>query len=71
MVVKRCTSSAFSAQHRRRGTRGRHRGCCRARGSRRWSPSRSYLFGANQCLNDAVTTYLTTGERPAEDLVCS
>ncbi|MCS7483784.1 alpha/beta hydrolase [Umezawaea endophytica] len=31
----------------------------------------AYLLGANQCLNDAVTTYLTTGERPAEDLVCS
>ncbi|MGC7096822.1 alpha/beta hydrolase [Amycolatopsis lurida] len=31
----------------------------------------AYLIGPNQCLNDAVTAYLTTGERPADDLVCS
>lgn len=31
----------------------------------------AYLFGENQCLNDAVTDYLATGKRPADDLACS
>ncbi|MFF8550582.1 alpha/beta hydrolase [Streptomyces albidoflavus] len=30
-----------------------------------------YPFGVNGCANDAVTTYLTTGERPARDLACA
>ncbi|MFD5317830.1 alpha/beta hydrolase, partial [Streptomyces sp. NPDC127098] len=29
-----------------------------------------YPFGANTCANDAVTTFLTTGQRPARDLAC-
>lgn len=30
-----------------------------------------YPFGVNTCANDAVTTYLTTGQRPARDLACA
>lgn len=30
-----------------------------------------YPFGVNRCANDAVTTYLTTGQRPARDLACA
>ncbi|MFD5028031.1 alpha/beta hydrolase [Streptomyces sp. NPDC058373] len=30
-----------------------------------------YVFGRNACANDAVTTYLTTGDRPARDLACA
>ncbi|MFD7889580.1 alpha/beta hydrolase, partial [Streptomyces albidoflavus] len=30
-----------------------------------------YPFGVNGCANDAVTTYLTTGQRPARDLACA
>ncbi|MEU3272972.1 alpha/beta hydrolase [Saccharomonospora sp. NPDC006951] len=30
-----------------------------------------YPFGANTCANDAVTTFLTTGQRPAHDLACA
>ncbi|MDT0270053.1 alpha/beta hydrolase [Streptomyces sp. DSM 44915] len=30
-----------------------------------------YLFGTNTCANEAVTTYLTTGRRPADDLACA
>jgi pimeloyl-ACP methyl ester carboxylesterase len=29
-----------------------------------------YPFGTNTCANDAVTAFLTTGERPARDLLC-
>ncbi|WP_413757407.1 alpha/beta hydrolase [Streptomyces sp. MMBL 11-3] len=29
-----------------------------------------YPYGANTCANDAATTFLTTGERPARDLAC-
>ncbi|MFJ9890708.1 alpha/beta hydrolase [Streptomyces sp. NPDC091287] len=29
-----------------------------------------YPFGGNTCANDAVTTFLTTGQRPARDLAC-
>ncbi|MDT0318009.1 alpha/beta hydrolase [Streptomyces millisiae] len=29
-----------------------------------------YPFGANTCANDTVTTFLTTGQRPARDLAC-
>ncbi|GAA0582862.1 alpha/beta fold hydrolase [Kribbella sandramycini] len=31
----------------------------------------TYLFGRNQCANYPVTTFLTTGERPAHDYACS
>lgn len=31
----------------------------------------AYLFGGNSCANSAVTTYLTTGQRPAQDLTCA
>ncbi|GAA2694838.1 MULTISPECIES: alpha/beta hydrolase [Actinosynnema] len=31
----------------------------------------AYLFGANGCANDAVSTFLATGERPARDLACA
>lgn len=30
-----------------------------------------YPFGANACASDAVTTYLTTGRRPAHDRACA
>jgi len=30
-----------------------------------------YPFGANQCANDAVTTFLTTGQQPPRDLACA
>ncbi|MCP2236852.1 alpha/beta hydrolase [Prauserella halophila] len=30
-----------------------------------------YPFGANTCAKDAVTTYLTTGDRPEHDLACA
>ncbi|MFE3742703.1 alpha/beta hydrolase [Streptomyces sp. NPDC059134] len=30
-----------------------------------------YPFGPNTCANDAVTTFLTTGERPSGDLACA
>ncbi|MFJ3439461.1 alpha/beta hydrolase [Streptomyces cyaneofuscatus] len=30
----------------------------------------AYLFLDNKCANDIVTTFLTTGERPAEDTAC-
>ncbi|GAA1090653.1 MULTISPECIES: alpha/beta hydrolase [Streptomyces violaceusniger group] len=30
-----------------------------------------YPFGSNTCANDAVTTFLTTGQRPARDLACA
>ncbi|GGV26283.1 alpha/beta hydrolase [Streptomyces longisporoflavus] len=30
-----------------------------------------YPFGRNTCANDAVTAFLTTGERPARDLACA
>jgi pimeloyl-ACP methyl ester carboxylesterase len=30
----------------------------------------SYLFKSNQCLNNAVTTFLATGKRPHHDLAC-
>ncbi|GAA3365563.1 alpha/beta hydrolase [Streptomyces antimycoticus] len=30
-----------------------------------------YPFGANTCANDAVTAFLTTGQRPARDLACA
>ncbi|WP_326610945.1 alpha/beta hydrolase [Streptomyces scopuliridis] len=30
-----------------------------------------YPFGRNTCANDAVTAFLTTGQRPAEDLACA
>jgi len=30
-----------------------------------------YLVNANQCANNAVTTFLTTGRRPAHDLACA
>ncbi|MPY59536.1 alpha/beta hydrolase [Streptomyces spongiae] len=30
-----------------------------------------YPFGANTCANDAVTTFLTTGQRPSQDLACA
>lgn len=30
-----------------------------------------YLFGRNQCANYPVTTFLTTGVRPAHDYACS
>ncbi|MBB4908268.1 alpha/beta hydrolase [Actinophytocola algeriensis] len=29
-----------------------------------------YPFGTNTCANNSVTTFLTTGERPAHDLTC-
>ncbi|GCB45266.1 alpha/beta hydrolase [Streptomyces sp. NL15-2K] len=29
-----------------------------------------YPFGPNTCANDAVTAFLTTGQRPAQDLAC-
>jgi pimeloyl-ACP methyl ester carboxylesterase len=29
-----------------------------------------YPFGTNTCANDAATAFLTTGERPARDLLC-
>ncbi|MBD0676518.1 alpha/beta hydrolase [Streptomyces sp. CBMA156] len=31
----------------------------------------SYLFARNTCGDNAVTTFLTTGERPARDLACA
>ncbi|MEU6120835.1 alpha/beta hydrolase [Streptomyces sp. NPDC047123] len=31
----------------------------------------AYLYGGNGCADDAVTTYLTTGERPARDRACA
>ncbi|MFE4214107.1 alpha/beta hydrolase [Streptomyces sp. NPDC056844] len=31
----------------------------------------AYLFGGNTCADSAVTTYLTTGQRPAQDLACA
>ncbi|MFD0023300.1 alpha/beta hydrolase [Streptomyces sp. NPDC058382] len=31
----------------------------------------AYLFGGNTCADSAVTTYLTTGKRPARDLACA
>ncbi|OZM69997.1 hydrolase [Amycolatopsis antarctica] len=31
----------------------------------------AYLYGANQCANDTVTTFLTTGQRPAQDRACA
>ncbi|MEW2567159.1 alpha/beta hydrolase [Streptomyces sp. NPDC047070] len=30
-----------------------------------------YPYGGNTCANDAATTFLTTGERPARDLACA
>ncbi|MEV8314993.1 alpha/beta hydrolase [Streptomyces sp. NPDC059900] len=30
-----------------------------------------YPFGRNTCANDAVTVFLTTGQRPARDLTCA
>ncbi|MDX3853098.1 alpha/beta hydrolase [Streptomyces sp. AK02-01A] len=30
-----------------------------------------YPFGKNTCANNAVTTFLTTGQRPAHDLACA
>lgn len=30
-----------------------------------------YPFGVNGCADEAVTTYLTTGQRPARDLACA
>lgn len=30
-----------------------------------------YPFGPNTCANDAVTTFLTTGQRPPRDLACA
>ncbi|MGW6541572.1 alpha/beta hydrolase [Streptomyces massasporeus] len=30
-----------------------------------------YPYGRNTCANDAVTTFLTTGQRPAQDLACA
>ncbi|MFC5214112.1 alpha/beta hydrolase [Streptomyces coerulescens] len=30
-----------------------------------------YPFGGNTCANDTVTAFLTTGQRPAEDLACA
>ncbi|WP_405690707.1 alpha/beta hydrolase [Streptomyces sp. NBC_01185] len=30
-----------------------------------------YPFGPNTCANDAVTTFLTTGQRPPQDLACA
>ncbi|CDR08605.1 alpha/beta hydrolase [Streptomyces iranensis] len=30
-----------------------------------------YPFGLNMCANDAVTEFLTTGQRPARDLACA
>ncbi|MGI5429459.1 alpha/beta hydrolase [Streptomyces sp. CA-179760] len=30
-----------------------------------------YPFGPNTCANDAVTAFLTTGQRPARDLACA
>ena len=30
-----------------------------------------YPFGANTCANDAVTAFLTTGQRPSQDLACA
>ncbi|SOD64410.1 TAP-like protein [Streptomyces zhaozhouensis] len=30
-----------------------------------------YPFGSNTCANDSVTAYLTTGERPSQDLACA
>ncbi|WP_418190795.1 alpha/beta hydrolase [Amycolatopsis albispora] len=30
----------------------------------------TYLIGANQCANNAVTAFLTTGDRPPADLAC-
>ncbi|GAA2958777.1 MULTISPECIES: alpha/beta hydrolase [Streptomyces] len=30
-----------------------------------------YPYGRNTCANDAATTFLTTGERPARDLACA
>ncbi|MGW7658142.1 alpha/beta hydrolase, partial [Streptomyces tendae] len=30
-----------------------------------------YPFGPNTCANDAVTAFLTTGQRPAQDLACA
>jgi pimeloyl-ACP methyl ester carboxylesterase len=31
----------------------------------------AYLFGADMCANNAVTTFLATGQRPARDLACA
>ena len=31
----------------------------------------TYVFGANACANNAATTFLTTGVRPARDLACA
>lgn len=31
----------------------------------------AYLFKDNTCLNDAVTAFLTTGQRPAHDVACA
>ncbi|MFJ5110372.1 alpha/beta hydrolase [Streptomyces sp. NPDC088551] len=30
-----------------------------------------YLFGRNMCANDAVTAFLTAGQRPPQDLACA
>jgi hypothetical protein len=30
-----------------------------------------YPFGHNACANDAATTFLTTGQRPSQDLACA
>jgi hypothetical protein len=30
----------------------------------------TYMFGTNSCANNAVTSYLTTGTRPAHDVAC-
>ncbi|MFI6276739.1 alpha/beta hydrolase [Streptomyces sp. NPDC050988] len=30
-----------------------------------------YPFGLNTCANDAVTSFLTTGQRPSQDLACA
>ncbi|GGK98298.1 alpha/beta hydrolase [Streptomyces flaveus] len=30
-----------------------------------------YPFGVNTCANDAVTAFLTTGQRPSQDLACA
>ncbi|NEE40472.1 alpha/beta hydrolase, partial [Streptomyces sp. SID7982] len=30
-----------------------------------------YPFGTNTCANEATTTFLTTGKRPADDLRCA
>jgi hypothetical protein len=31
----------------------------------------AYLFKANTCLDNSVTTFLATGERPQQDIACA